>query len=167
VANIELRISPRIFEKIWNDPNSIITGLGETDSRKKFATGVVDTGGAPWLANISTTFRKNLKRSKRNTLGWGGNWFMKKTRSKKSRDTVPLNQCRFETLPFQTELIGQKSTVFWSCAIQIPVFGLTSAHSRMERRHLGNLLVAPLTGCLLQQTQEQSHHISANVLKTD
>jgi hypothetical protein len=35
VANLELRISPRIFEKIRNDPNGIIRGLGETDSRKK------------------------------------------------------------------------------------------------------------------------------------
>jgi hypothetical protein len=33
--NLELRISPRIFEKIRNDPNGIIRGLGETDSRKK------------------------------------------------------------------------------------------------------------------------------------
>jgi hypothetical protein len=47
VANLELRITPRIFKKIRNDPNGIIRGLGETDSRKK-------------------------------------------TRSKKSRDTVPL-----------------------------------------------------------------------------
>jgi hypothetical protein len=31
VANLELRI----FEKIRNDPNFIIRGLGETDSRKK------------------------------------------------------------------------------------------------------------------------------------
>ncbi len=35
VANLELRISPRIFEKIRNDPNGIIRGLGETDLRKK------------------------------------------------------------------------------------------------------------------------------------
>jgi hypothetical protein len=35
VANLELRISPRIFEKIRNSPNVIIRGLGETDSRKK------------------------------------------------------------------------------------------------------------------------------------
>ncbi len=35
VANLELRISPRIFEKIRNDPNGIIKGLEETDSRKK------------------------------------------------------------------------------------------------------------------------------------
>jgi hypothetical protein len=49
VANLELRISPRIFEKIRNGPNGIIRGLGETGS-------------------------------------------IKKTRSKKSRDTVPLSQ---------------------------------------------------------------------------
>jgi hypothetical protein len=35
VANLELRISPRIFEKIRNGPNGIIRGLGDTDSRKK------------------------------------------------------------------------------------------------------------------------------------
>ncbi len=35
VANLELRISPRIFEKIRNDTNGIIRGFGETDSRKK------------------------------------------------------------------------------------------------------------------------------------
>jgi hypothetical protein len=32
VANLELRICPRIFEKIRNDHNSILRGLGETDS---------------------------------------------------------------------------------------------------------------------------------------
>ena len=32
VANLELRISPLIFEKIRNDPNGILRGLGETDS---------------------------------------------------------------------------------------------------------------------------------------
>jgi hypothetical protein len=32
LANLELRISPRIFEKIRNGPNGIIRGLGETDS---------------------------------------------------------------------------------------------------------------------------------------
>ncbi len=63
---------------------------GVVDTGGNFAAGVVDTGGAPWLANISANFRKNSKRSKWNTLGLGGNWFMKKTRSKKSRDTVPL-----------------------------------------------------------------------------
>ncbi len=35
VANLKLRISPRIFEKIQNDPNGIRRGLGETDSWKK------------------------------------------------------------------------------------------------------------------------------------
>ena len=56
-----------------------------------FATGVNDTGGQPWSANISANFRKNSKRSKWDTLGLGGNWLMKKTRSKKSPDTVPLS----------------------------------------------------------------------------
>ena len=32
VANLKLRISPRIFEKIRNDLNDILRGLGETDS---------------------------------------------------------------------------------------------------------------------------------------
>jgi hypothetical protein len=35
VANLELRISQRILEKIRNGPNGILIGLGETDSRKK------------------------------------------------------------------------------------------------------------------------------------
>jgi hypothetical protein len=32
VVHLELRISPRIFEKIRNGPNGILRGLGETDS---------------------------------------------------------------------------------------------------------------------------------------
>ncbi len=35
VANLMLRISPQIFEQIWNSSNGIIRGLGETDSWKK------------------------------------------------------------------------------------------------------------------------------------
>jgi hypothetical protein len=35
VANLELRISPRIFEKIWNYLNGILWGQGETDSWKE------------------------------------------------------------------------------------------------------------------------------------
>jgi hypothetical protein len=34
VVHLELRISPRIFEKNRNDPNGILRGLGETDSWK-------------------------------------------------------------------------------------------------------------------------------------
>ncbi len=34
-VHLELRISPTIFEKIRNDPNGILRGLGETDSWKK------------------------------------------------------------------------------------------------------------------------------------
>jgi hypothetical protein len=32
VVNLELRIFPRIFEKILNGPYGILRGLGETDS---------------------------------------------------------------------------------------------------------------------------------------
>jgi hypothetical protein len=32
VVHLDLRISPRIFEKIRNDPNVIIRGLCESDS---------------------------------------------------------------------------------------------------------------------------------------
>jgi hypothetical protein len=35
LPNLELQISPRIFEKIRICPKGIIRGLGETDSRKK------------------------------------------------------------------------------------------------------------------------------------
>ncbi len=35
VININLRISPRIYEKILNGPNCILGGLGDTDSWKK------------------------------------------------------------------------------------------------------------------------------------
>jgi hypothetical protein len=35
VVNLEVRISPRIFEKFRNGPNGILRGLGETDSWKK------------------------------------------------------------------------------------------------------------------------------------
>ncbi len=35
VVHLDLRISPRIFEKIWNGPNAILWGWGETDSSKK------------------------------------------------------------------------------------------------------------------------------------
>ncbi len=49
----------------------------------KFAAGVADIGGAPLLANISANFRKNSKRSKWDTLGLGGNCFMKKNQKQK------------------------------------------------------------------------------------
>jgi hypothetical protein len=32
VVHLDLRISPRIFEKIRNDPNGILWGWGQTDS---------------------------------------------------------------------------------------------------------------------------------------
>ncbi len=35
VVQLELRISLRFFENIWNSPNAIIRGLGETDPCRK------------------------------------------------------------------------------------------------------------------------------------
>jgi hypothetical protein len=64
---------------------------GVADTGGKFATGVVDTGGAPLLTNISATFEKI--RNGLNGILWGwGKLIHEKTRSKKSRDTVPLTK---------------------------------------------------------------------------
>ncbi len=49
-----------------------------------FVTGVNDTGGAPWDANISANFLKNSDRPVWNTQELGGNWFMIKTWSQKN-----------------------------------------------------------------------------------
>jgi hypothetical protein len=38
VVNLDLQISPQIFEKIRNDSNVIIRGLGEGDSSKNLVT---------------------------------------------------------------------------------------------------------------------------------
>jgi hypothetical protein len=51
------------------------------------STGVVDTDKASWAANISANFLKKFETVLKDTLGLGGNWSLKKTRSKKSRDT--------------------------------------------------------------------------------
>ncbi len=65
----------------------------------KFATGVVDTGGAPWLANISAIFSKKFETVEREYSGVGAKLIHeKKTRSKKSRDTVPLIRLLGQTL---------------------------------------------------------------------
>ncbi len=65
---------------------------GVVDSGGNFANGVVDTGGQPWAANIFTNFEKirNGLSGMLRDLGETDSW--KKTRSKKSRDTVPLNK---------------------------------------------------------------------------
>ncbi len=50
------------------------TGINNTsETGSKFANSVIDTGSAPLLENISANFWKNLKRSKWDTLGLGGN----------------------------------------------------------------------------------------------
>ncbi len=66
------------------------TGVNNTSGTGgKIATGVVDISGAPWLANIFANFWKKFEMTLMLFSGaWG--WFMKKTWSKKSCDTVPL-----------------------------------------------------------------------------
>ncbi len=49
----------------------IATGINNTsETGSKFANGVIDTGDAPWLANISANFRKNLKQTVQ--MGYSG-----------------------------------------------------------------------------------------------
>jgi hypothetical protein len=84
---------------------------GVVDTGGKFATGVVDTGGAPWLANISANFRKNSKWSYCYYQGLGGRWFMKKTWSKKSRDTVPLSREAFPESCTSGKVCWEKSSI--------------------------------------------------------
>jgi hypothetical protein len=63
---------------------------GVIDTGGKFAVGVVDTGGAPWeyLCEFSKKFETTLMEYS----GAGEKLIHKKTRSKKSRDTVPLTE---------------------------------------------------------------------------
>jgi hypothetical protein len=74
VANLELRISPRIFKKIRNGPNGIIRGLGETESRKKpGAKNLVTLSLLSWLpickSPRSDGQRKHLNTATNRKLG--------------------------------------------------------------------------------------------------
>jgi hypothetical protein len=67
----------------------------------KFATGVVDTGSEPSLANIFASFWKKIRNDLHvifEGLGEDDSW--KKTWSKKSRDTVPLKTYNFQVSKF-------------------------------------------------------------------
>ncbi len=52
VVHLDLRISPRIFEKIRTGPNGILWGWGETDSWKKLAA------KNSWTCPFKTTAKK-------------------------------------------------------------------------------------------------------------
>jgi hypothetical protein len=58
------------MEKIFNQKNF---GTGFVYTGGKFSAGIVDTGGAPCLVNISANFGKHLKLSYWDILGLGGN----------------------------------------------------------------------------------------------
>ena len=53
------------------------------DTGRKFATGVVDTGGAPQLANISANFRKNFETVLMGDSGAGGKLIHEKNQKQK------------------------------------------------------------------------------------
>ncbi len=63
----------------------------------KFATGVVDTGGAPWLANISDNFRKKFEMTQHYFLGLGEDDSWKKP-----------EETNLVTLSFLTNSLSQK-----------------------------------------------------------
>jgi hypothetical protein len=63
---------------------------GVVDAGGKFATGVFDTDDVPSLANISANFMEKFEMILMLFSGAWGRWFMKKTWSKKSCDTVAL-----------------------------------------------------------------------------
>ncbi len=65
---------------------------GVVDTGEQLIAGVVDTGEKHSFGNISANFWKNSKRLQWNTWGPRGQWFMKKTWSRKSRVRFPLMQ---------------------------------------------------------------------------
>jgi hypothetical protein len=90
-VNLKAKIYIYVYSTTQMCPNKIIKIFLLEGFFHLPCTGVADTGGKPWAANISANFRKNSKRPEWYNQRLGGNWFKKKTRSKKSRDTVPLN----------------------------------------------------------------------------
>ncbi len=60
-VNLKAKIYKYVSSTTQRWPNKIIKIFLIEDFL--FATGVVDTGGKPWAANISANFRKNSKRS--------------------------------------------------------------------------------------------------------
>jgi hypothetical protein len=83
VVHLDLRISTT---PVANLPPPVSTTLAKLVA--KFATVVVDTGGSTceYLCEFSKKFETVLM----GYSGAGGKWIHEKTRSKKSRDTVPL-----------------------------------------------------------------------------
>jgi hypothetical protein len=87
------------------DTSTFAAGIVDTGGNKTISTGgkiyrrcpwywwqichqcCCDTDGVPWLTNISANFEKIWNDPNFLFKGLGGRWFMKGTRSKKSRDT--------------------------------------------------------------------------------
>ncbi len=128
---------------------------GVVNTGGKFAAGIVDTGGkfATGINNTSETGGKICHRcrwyrwstlsceylrefsKKWYTQGLGGNWFMKKTRSKKSRDTVPLKglssqirmawngKTHFKCLSYIFSCLSKFKRTVFKITLMIKIFG--------------------------------------------
>ncbi len=64
-----------------------------------------------WQA-FSCEYRREFSKKKSKQPSWytqgiGGNWFMKKTRSRKSRDTVPLREAAIKVLLADKKMGGE------------------------------------------------------------
>ena len=77
----------RFFSKIHRDIRQSRCTTGVKD------TGGNDTGGAHWAANISANVKRKSKTALMVYSGAWGKLIHKKTRSRKSRDTVLLTRC--------------------------------------------------------------------------
>ncbi len=82
-----LILSPLFVTGVVDTGGKLAGGRSIADTSGNFAAGrgIVDTGGKD-LREFSKKFLTVIMEYS----GAGGNWFIKKTRSKKSRDTVPL-----------------------------------------------------------------------------
>ncbi len=108
-----------VFPKPLSIPLGPVSNFFENSRRYaqlKFAAGVVDTGGASSLANISANFRK-IRTDPKVIFGgtWGKMVHEKESWRKQSRDTVPLNSATvglaldiFIDIDFVTEVASGK-----------------------------------------------------------
>ncbi len=83
----------RIFSKMRGDIRSSRCTTGVVDTGGKFATWVVDTGGAPWLANIFANFRKIRNDPSVIIRGLGEDDSWKKSEAK-NFVTLSLQECK-------------------------------------------------------------------------
>ncbi len=55
ILHFKMNLKEKKISILWQVNPSVAAGIADTGD--KFATGADDTGGAPWLANISVNFQ--------------------------------------------------------------------------------------------------------------